>query len=158
MSNLSQNMQSSQNSNISSNMERDLISQLKSHIFDLEQNQKNYEVLKTKFKSLSNDASILNEEKMRLEYELKQKAETSNKIISDLQTEIENLQNILNEKLAINKTLFNDNNNLFSNLEARNSEVEQLKDILNEKDEIIEKLTEEKNENEKAISLLKNNK
>ena len=58
MSSLSPNMQSSQNSNISSNMERDLISQLKSHIFDLEQNQKNYEVLKTKFKSLSNDASI----------------------------------------------------------------------------------------------------
>ena len=75
MSNLSQNMYSNQNLNISSNMdlrnpyERDLISQLKSQIFDLEQNQKSYEALQTKFKSLSNDASILNEEKMRLEYE-----------------------------------------------------------------------------------------
>ena len=127
MSNLSQNMYSNQNLNISSNMdlrnpsERDLISQLKSQIFDLEQNQKSYEALQTKFKSLSNDASILNEEKMRLEYELKQKTETSNKIISDLQTELENLQNTLNEKLATNKTLFNDNNNLFASLEARNS-------------------------------------
>ena len=127
MSNLSQNMYSNQNLNISSNMdlrnpsERDLISQLKSQVFDLEQNQKSYEALQTKFKSLSNDASILNEEKMRLEYELKQKTETSNKIISDLQTELENLQNTLNEKLATNKTLFNDNNNLFASLEARNS-------------------------------------
>ena len=150
MSNLSQNMYSNQNLNISSNMdlrnpsERDLISQLKSQVFDLEQNQKSYEALQTKFKSLSNDASILNEEKMRLEYELKQKTETSNKIISDLQTELENLQNTLNEKLATNKTLFNDNNNLFASLEARNSEVEQLKYALNERDEIIEKLTEEK--------------
>ena len=82
MSNLSQNMYSNQNLNISSNMdlrnpsERDLISQLKSQVFDLEQNQKSYEALQTKFKSLSNDASILNEEKMRLEYELKQKKET----------------------------------------------------------------------------------
>ena len=43
MSNLSQNMYSNQNLNISSNMdlrnpsERDLISQLKSQVFDLEQ-------------------------------------------------------------------------------------------------------------------------
>ena len=64
MSNLSQNMYSNQNLNISSNMdlrnpsERDLISQLKSQVFDLEQNQKSYEALQTKFKTLSNDASI----------------------------------------------------------------------------------------------------
>ena len=165
MSSLSQNMYpSNQNLNMSSNMdirnpsERDLIAQLKSQIFDLEQNEKNYDALQTKYKSLSNDASILNEEKMRLEYELKQKTETSNKIISDLQTELENLQNTLNEKLATNKTLFNDNNNLFASLEARNSEVEQLKYALNERDEIIEKLTEEKHENEKAISILSDNK
>ncbi len=111
----------SSNMDIRNPSERDLIAQLKSQIFDLEQNEKSYDALQTKYKSLSNDASILNEEKMRLEYELKQKTETSNKIISDLQTELENLQNTLNEKLATNKTLFNDNNNLFASLEARNS-------------------------------------
>ena len=147
----------SSNMDIRNPSERDLIAQLKSQIFDLEQNEKSYDALQTKYKSLSNDASILNEEKMRLEYELKQKTETSNKIISDLQTELENLQNTLNEKLATNKTLFNDNNNLFASLEARNSEVEQLKYALNERDEIIEKLTEEKNNNEKEISKIKMN-
>ena len=147
----------SSNMDIRNPSERDLIAQLKSQIFDLEQNEKSYDALQTKYKSLSNDVSILNEEKIRLEYELKQKTETSNKIISDLQTELENLQNTLNEKLATNKTLFNDNNNLFASLEARNSEVEQLKYALNERDEIIEKLTEEKNNNEKEISKIKMN-
>ena len=84
-----------------------IINQLKTQIFDLEENQQNYELLQTKYKSLSNDVSILNEDKIRLEYELKQKTE----IISDLNTEVENLKNALNEKLATNKTLFNDNNN-----------------------------------------------
>ena len=56
-----------------------IINQLKTQIFDLEQNQQNYELLQTKYKSLSNDLSILNEEKIRLEYELKQKTETTNK-------------------------------------------------------------------------------
>ena len=46
----------------------------------------------------------------------------------------------MNEKLATNKTLFNDNNNLFSSLEAKNQEVENLKEALEERDEIIEKL------------------
>ena len=117
-----------------------IINQLKTQIFDLEQNQQNYELLQTKYKSLSNDVSILNEEKIRLEYELKQKTETTNKIISDLQTEVENLKNAMNEKLATNKTLFNDNNNLFASLEIKTQENEQLREALAERDEIIEKL------------------
>ena len=49
---------------------------------------KDYEVYL--FKNL-NDSSILNEEKLQLEYELKQKTETTKKIIIDLQTKNENL-------------------------------------------------------------------
>ena len=110
-----------------------IINQLKTQIFDLEQNQQNYELLQTKYKSISNDISILNEEKIRLEYELKQKIKTTNKIL-------ENLKNALNEKLATNKTLFNDNNNLFASLEIKTQENEQLREALAERDEIIEKL------------------
>ena len=88
----------------------------------LEQNQKNYNALEIKYRSLSNENSILNEEKLRLEYELKQKTEASNKIIADLQSENENLQNALNEKQSVNKSLFNDNNNLFASLEAKTNE------------------------------------
>ena len=75
-----------------------IINQLKTKIFDLEQNARDYTSLQTKCKQLANENSILNEEKMRLEYELKQKTETTNKIISDLNTEVENLKNALNEQ------------------------------------------------------------
>ena len=146
--NLSNSLINQNLNNSSYNSEKDnLISHLKTQIFDLEQNEKNYQLLQSKYKNLSNDASILNEEKMRLEYELKQKIETSNKIIADLQCENENLQNCLNEKLAINKTLFNDNNNLFASLESKVHENEQLNCYLAERDKLINNLKEEKLKN-----------
>ena len=134
-----------------------IINKLKTQIFDLEQNAKDYSVLQTKCKKLANETS-LNEEKMRLEYELKQKTESSDKIIIELQSEKENLQNALNEKLITNKTLFNDNNNLFSSLEAKNQEVEDLKEALAERDEIILQLQEEKHNFELIINELEENK
>ena len=152
MSSIPQNYSSNQginssgisNRSLDAMQQNDIIAQLKSQIFDLEQNEKNYEALLSKYKTLSNDTSILNEEKIRLEYELKQKTETSNKIICDLQTENENLQNALNEKLATNKTLYNDNNNLFASLEQKNCENEKLRNALQERDDIIDKLSDEK--------------
>ena len=131
-----------------------LISQLKSQIFDLEQNEKNYSNLQVKYKSLANENSILNEEKLRLEYELKQKTEASNKIIADLQNENENLQNALNEKQATNKTLFNDNNNLFASLEQKTDEVASLREALAERDALLDKLNEEKRNLERSLSLM----
>ena len=131
-----------------------LISQLKSQIFDLEQNEKNYNNLQIKYKSLSNENAILNEEKLRLEYELKQKTEASNKIIADLQNENENLQNALNEKQATNKSLFNDNNNLFASLEAKTNEANSLREALAERDELLDKLNEEKRVLERNLAAL----
>ena len=91
-----------------------LINQLKTKIFDLEQKAKDYSSLQIKCKQLSNEVSSLNEEKNQIEFELKQKAENDEKIIYELQSEKENLENALNEKLETNKTLYSDNNNLFS--------------------------------------------
>ena len=132
------------NSNYELNDRENIIAQLKSQVFDLEQNARDYKTLQTKCKQLVNETSYLNEEKIRLEYELKQKTQNSNKIISELKLEKENLENTLNEKLLTNKTLFNDNNNLFSSLEEKNQEVENLKEALEERDEIIAQLQEEK--------------
>ena len=132
------------NSNFDLKDRDNIITQLKSQIFDLEQNAKDYNTLQTKCKQLVNEASYLNEEKIRLEYELKQKTQNSNKIISELQSEKANLENSLSEKLLTNKTLFNDNNNLFTSLEEKNQEVENLKEALEERDEIISQLQEEK--------------
>ena len=133
------------NSPLYKNNDKDeLITELKSQVFALEQSSTDYNSLQAKSRQLSNELSLITEERNRLEYELKQKCDSTNKIISELQLERENLQSALNEKLAINKTLFNDNNSLFASLEAKNAEVENLKEALNERDEIIAHLQEEK--------------
>ena len=121
-----------------------LISQLKSQVFEYEQNEKNFNNLQTKYRSLQNDFDLVSEEKLRLEYELKQRTESLNKQIAELRNERENLQNNLNEKLALNKKLYNDNNNLFRTLESRNAEIEALRDQVAEGEEAYAKLSDEK--------------
>ena len=65
--NLSNSIINQNLNNSTYNSDKDnLISHLKTQIFDLEQNEKNYQLLQSKYKNLSNDAAILNEEKMRL--------------------------------------------------------------------------------------------
>lgn len=108
--------------------EKDLIiSQLKSQLFELEQNEKNYNALNSKVKSLNNDVNILSEEKLRLEYEIKQRTEMSDKQIIDLRQNNENLQLELSEKIQVNKKLFADNNSLFRLKESLNNEINDLK-------------------------------
>ena len=68
------------------------------------------------------------------------------------------MQNTLEEKLITNKTLYNDNNNLFSTLESKNQEVENLKEALTERDDIIAQLQEEKHNFEIMINNLEGNK
>jgi len=67
------------------NKEKDmLIAQLNAHIQELEQQEKNYDLLNQKFRQLQNEYSLLKDNKLRLEYELKQRDEAYNKKIGDL--------------------------------------------------------------------------
>jgi len=128
-----------------------LISQLKAHIFELEQHEKDYDNLNHKYRGLQNEAALLNEEKLRLEYELKQRTENLSKQISDLRAENENLQLNLNEKMAMNKKLYNDNGNLIKNLEHRNAENQDLRDRLDDYAAQNSKLSDEKATLERII-------
>ena len=109
-----------------------LISQLKAHIFELEQHDKDYDTLNQKYRQLQNDCTLLNEAKLRLEYELRQKDENYNKQICDLRNENENLQLGYNEKLSVNKKLFAENDTLSKQLDMKNEEIRELSDRLNE--------------------------
>ena len=89
------------------NIEKDMmISQLKAHIFELEQQVNDYDNLNKKFRNLQNESSLLNQEKLRLEYELKQITDSEQKQILDLRAELENIQLNFNNKLTINKELY----------------------------------------------------
>jgi len=108
-----------------------LISKLTSRIQKLEQQDKDYDLLNQEFKQLENDVNLLNEAKLRLEYEIKQRDESNNKRISDLKGENENLQNALNDKLCVNKKLFEEKQCLENQLKLKNDEITELTNKLN---------------------------
>ena len=108
-----------------------LISKVNSRISKLEQEDKDYDLLNQEFKQLENDVSLLNEAKLRLEYEIKQRDESYTKRISDLKGENENLQNALNDKLCVNKKLFEEKQCLENQLKMKNNEITDLTNKIN---------------------------
>ena len=131
-----------------------MISQLKSQIFELEQNEKNFSSLHNKFRSLQSDYTLLSQEKLRLEYDLKQRTDSLNKQVAELRNENENLQVTLNDKLALNKKLYNDNNKFFLTLESKNAENEALREQIAEFEEFNAKLNDDKASMDKIINNL----
>ena len=119
-----------------------LISQLKTKIFDLEQNMNNYNNLQQKYNKLQNENELLTREKLDLEYQLKQKNECLTKTITDLQNENECLKNEIKEKQLTNKKLFDDNNTLIKELEDKCNTIDCLNKKQQERDCIIEELTQ----------------
>ena len=88
---------------------------LKSELFDSQQRLKNIINLEKTNIQFQNKNSLLFEEKMKLEYTLKQTKETFNKQISDLNNELTNLNNELNIKKKLNLKLFNEAETLKNN-------------------------------------------
>jgi len=127
--------------------EKDLIiSQLKAQVFELEQNEKNFNSLNLKVRALQSEVNVVSEEKLRLEYELKQRVESTDKQILELRQTVENLQLELSDKIQVNKKLFSDNNNFYRLVEARNAEINDIKDdrnrIIDENSELRERLSQ----------------
>ena len=112
------------NNNADNNAKSLKISQLKSQLVQLEEEDKAYNDLLQKYRQLQNEYQLINEAKLHLEYEIRQKNETTNKILSDLKAQNMDLTNELNEKENIYKKLYADNTNLLRNLEDRKKENE----------------------------------
>jgi len=106
------------------------ISNLKTRLFDLEQQERDYNALSQKLSQLQNDYSVLSNINNELENELKQKDDEYNQLISNLRGENENLQLSYNEKLAMNKKLFTENDALEKEIEAHEAELNDLKNQL----------------------------
>ena len=127
-----------------------LVSKLNSRISKLEQQDKDYDLMNQEFKQLENDVNLLNEAKLRLEYEIKQRDESYTKRIADLKGENENLQNALNDKLCVNKKLFEEKQCLENQLKSKN---DQITDLTNQ----INNLNNRFNSNESVKDDLQNN-
>ena len=117
----------------------------------MEQHEKDYDGLNQKFRKLQNDCSLLNEAKIRLEYELRQKDENYNKQICDLRNENENLQLSYNEKLSVNKKLFAENDALAKQLDMKNEEIKEMADRINQLLSQLDKSAEDKSGLERVV-------
>ena len=94
-----------------------MLSQLKVQVFEKDQNKGNYNNLLSKFKKLQDELAKISEIKKQHEASLKQfETDQRNKDIIDLKNKNENLFNELNERIALNKKLYRENNNLFREL------------------------------------------
>ena len=120
------------------------ISQLKSQLIQLEEDDKAYNDLLQKYRQLQNEYQLINEAKLHLEYELKQKNETTNKILNDLKCQNIDLTNELNEKNTIYKKLYADNTNLFRNLEERKKENENFCRTVADNENMINHISQDK--------------
>ena len=130
------------------------ISQLKSQLLQLEEDDKAYNDLLIKYRQLQNEYQLLNEAKNHLEYELRQKNETTNKIVNDLKCQNMDLTNELNEKNSIYQKLYADNTNLFRNLEDRKKENENFCKTVADNENMINHVNQDKNQCEHDAMVL----
>ena len=120
------------------------VSQLKAQIAQLDDNDRAYNALFQKYCQLQNEYQLLNDSKIHLEYELKQKNETTNKILNDLRCQNMDLTNELNDKNNIYQKLTADNTNLFHNLEERKKENENFCRTVSENENMINHMSQDK--------------
>jgi chromosome segregation ATPase len=113
------------------------ISKLNSKITKLEQQEKDFEILNQEYKQLENEYILMNEAKLRLEYEIKQREETFNKQLSDLNCMKDNLKKALSDKTCVNTKLMEEKNCLLRHLKAKNDEIEEVKQKINDNNERI---------------------
>ena len=132
------------NNNADNNAKSLKISQLKSQLVQLEEEDKAYNDLLQKYRQLQNEYQLINEAKLHLEYEIRQKNETTNKILSDLKSQNMDLTNELNEKENIYKKLYADNTNLLRNLEDRKKENENFCKAIEENENMINHISQDK--------------
>ena len=115
------------------NKEKDiLISQLKAHIFELEQREKDYDNIKQKFRQLQNECACLNDNKIRIECELKEKEDSYNQQIRGLTCDSDNLKLNLTEKLSLCQKLYDDIEKLSKKNSIKDCEIEDLNNKLKE--------------------------
>ena len=117
---------------VNSNQKDKKISELRSRLDSLLKNSKDYDSLNNRYKQLLNDFSVLNEAKLRLEYEIQQRESEYNRRIFDLKSENETLQLGLNTKVTTSKKLFNENDIIEREIGIKTEEVKNLNEKLND--------------------------
>ena len=121
-----------------------LITQLKEHIFELEQHEKDYDELNKKFRAVTEENLALKEERKKYEYAIKTIDSNNNRMISTIKNENEDYRLVLSEKDSKNKSLYMENEELRATINLLQKEIVQLSKKVKEMNENVNKLNEEK--------------
>ena len=133
--------------------ERDkIIMNLKSEIFDIQQNAKNIHKLEEANNEYQNKNQQLNNEKNKLEFLLQKTKEETSKQIEDLKLEINNLNEELNNKKQTNIQLFIKNQSLEKKIDVMTKQNNKLSQEINC---LISQNSENKNLIEKYLQKIK---
>ena len=135
-----------------------LIDKLNSRIKVLEQNDKDYNLLNEEYRQLKNDFDLLTDEKFRLEYEIKQLDDAFNKKACNLEGENENYHDGLNDKMCVNRKLFEEKKCLENQLRRLMAEINDIKNRLDELNSKFNSLQGEKKNLQTDLNDLNENK
>ena len=128
-------------------IQQDILSQLKIQVFTKDQNRQNYENLLAKYHKLQEDMERLIQMRNQHEISLRQQQnDESNLLINELKNKNDELSNQLNNQIAINKKLYNENNYLFKELELKKNENQNLQDEIIRQEDFLHRLSYEKDD------------
>ena len=128
-----------------------LISNLKSELFEKEQNRKDYNILENNYNKLKEEILYISNEKQKIKNKYSKSINEDNNIINKYQTDNENINEELNKKNLLNKKLYEENNEMYQILESKAFEKKKYIDKIKEQKIKIKKLKAEKNNFENLI-------
>lgn len=128
-----------------------LISNLKSELFEKEQNRKDYNILENNYNKLKEEILYISNEKQKIKNKYSKSINENNNIINKYQTDNENINEELNKKNLLNKKLYEENNEMYQILESKAFEKKKYIDKIKEQKIKIKKLKAEKNNFENLI-------
>ena len=130
------------------------ILELQNAIEEKEQNTPDFSELEKKLIQLENDVQSLSEEKLQIEYQLRQIDKGNGKLISDLEIENDNLDKEIKERNLMIEKLYFQNNNLYSILDNQTKDNMKIREKLITQNEVLKKINNDRKNLENDLNNL----
>jgi len=130
------------------------ILELQNAIEEKEQNTPDFSELEKKLIQLENDVQSLSEEKLQIEYQLRQIDKGNGKLISDLEIENDNLDKEIKERNLMIEKLYFQNNNLYSILDNQTKENMKIREKLITQNEVLKRINNDRKNLENDLNNL----
>ena len=127
---------------------------LENEIKEKKKNIPDFSELEKKLIQLENDVQNLSEEKLQIEYQLRQIDKGNDKIISDLEMENDNLDKEIKERNLMIEKLYFQNNNLYSILDNKTKDNIKIREKLIEQNEVLKRINDDRRNLENNLNNL----